>query len=106
MTRTNTEWLSDLNSEGVAYDVALNDLRQFILRGLMGYLHSRSDMAKRDMRELDHLAQDMAQDALLKIQAKQHTFQGKSKFTTWSTKIAINHLISELRRQHCQTVSL
>lgn len=106
MTRTNDEWLSDLNSTGAIHDAALNDLRQFILRGLMGYLHSRSDMTKRDMRELDHLAQDVVQEALLKIQAKHQTFQGKSKFTTWATKIAINHLISELRRQHWQTVSL
>ncbi len=104
--RTNDQWLTQLNTLGAAHDAALNDLRQFILRGLMGYLHTRSDLTRLDGRELEHLAQDMVQEALIKIQAKRHTFQGKSKFTTWATKIAINHLISELRRQHWQNVSL
>ncbi len=104
--RTNEQWLTELNSGGAAHDAALNDLRAFILRGVMGYLRTRSDLARLDARELEHLAQDMVQEALIKIQAKIDTFQGKSKFTTWATKIAINHLISELRRQHWQNVSL
>ena len=104
--RTNEQWLTELKTRDAAHDAALNDLRAFILRGVMGYLRTRSDLARLDARELEHLAQDMVQEALIKIQAKIDTFQGKSKFTTWATKIAINHLISELRRQHWQNVSL
>jgi len=104
--RTNEQWLTELNTPGVAHDAALNDLREFILRGVMGYLHTRSDLARLDGRDLAHLAQDMVQEALIKIQANIDSFQGKSKFTTWATKIAINHLISELRRRHWQNVSL
>ncbi len=104
--RTNSDWLTDLNSSGAAHDTALNDLRAFILRGLMGYLHTRSDLARLDVRELEHLAQDAVQDALIKVEAKLNTFRGNSKFTTWATKIAINQLISELRRRHWQNVSL
>ncbi len=104
--RTNDQWLTELNTRGATHDAALNDLRDFILRGVMGYLRTRSDLSRLDGRELEHLAQDMVQEALIKIQSKIDTFQGKSKFTTWATKIAINHLISELRRQHWQNVSL
>lgn len=104
--RTNSDWLTDLKSSGAVHDAALNDLRTFILRGLMGYLHTRSDLARLDIRELEHLAQDAVQDALIKVEAKLDTFRGKSKFTTWATKIAINQLISELRRQHWQNISL
>lgn len=104
--RTNPEWLTDLTSTGTTHDAALNELRAFILRGLMGYLHTRSDLARLDVRELEHLAQDAVQEALIKVQAKLDTFAGKSKFTTWATRIAINHLISELRRQHWQNLSL
>jgi len=105
--RTNEDWLRDLTDTGSqAHAQALHDLRNFVLRGIMGYLHSRSDLARLSTRDLDQLAQDTVQDTLLKVQAKIHSFQGKSKFTTWATKIAINHLISELRRRHWQSLSL
>jgi len=104
--RSNEEWLSVLRRGDTVTDQALQDLRDFMLRGIMGYLHARSDLSRLDVRDLEELAQDTVQDALLKIQAKLDTFQGKSKFTTWATKIAINHLISELRRQRWRDVSL
>ncbi len=104
--RTNETWITELKGGGAAHNRALHDLREFMLRGIMGYLHSRSDMRRLDVRDLEQLAQDAVQEALLKVRAKIDTFQGKSKLTTWATKIAINHLISELRRQHWQNVSL
>ena len=104
--RTNEEWLADIQQTGRTGDAALQDLRNFILRGILGYLRTRSDMTRLDPHDLQQLAEDTAQDALLKIQAKADTFQGKSKFTTWATKIAINHLISDLRRQRWKDVSL
>ena len=104
--RTNEDWLEALSTEGALSEEALRDLRAFILRGIMGYLRTRSDLARSDMKDLEELAQDTAQDALLKIQDKLDTFQGKSKFTTWATKIAINHLISDLRRQRWRDISL
>ncbi|MEM7034996.1 MAG: RNA polymerase sigma factor [Chloroflexota bacterium] len=104
--RTNEEWLADLKQSDLTGEAALQDLRDFILRGILGYLRTRSDMNRLDPHDLQQLAEDTAQDALLKIQAKMDTFQGKSKFTTWATKIAINHLISDLRRQRWKDVSL
>ncbi len=105
MERSNEDWLIELQSHE-AHDQALSDLRSFMLRGIMGYLNTRSDLAHFDIRDLEQLAQDIVQEALLKIQEKLDTFQGKSKFTTWTTKIAINYLISELRRQRWRDISL
>ena len=104
--RNNEEWLADLVTSGRTSEDALEDLRTFMLRGIMGYLRTRSDLNRLDARDLEQLAQDTVQDALLKVQDKIDTFQGKSKFTTWATKIAINHLISDLRRQRWRDVSL
>ena len=104
--RTNDDWLRDLNASGVTAEYALQDLRDFILRGIMGYLRTRSDLNRMEVRDLEQLAEDTAQDALLKIRDKTDTFQRRSKFTTWATKIAINHLISELRRQRWRDISL
>lgn len=44
--------------------------------------------------------------ATTKIRSKLDTFQGKSKFTTWATKIAANHTISALRRAKWRDLSL
>lgn len=104
--RSSEAWLSALQGDGSERDLALEDLRAFMLRGIMGYLNTRSDLQRLDMRDLEQLAQDTVQDALLKIQDKLETFKGRSKFTTWATKIAINHLISELRRQRWRDISL
>jgi len=104
--RTNEAWLEALKADGEVTEQALQELRDFMLRGIMGYLRARSDMAKLALKDLEQLAQDTVQEALLKIQEKLDTFQGKSKLTTWATKIAINHLISDLRRQRWRDMSL
>lgn len=104
--RTNEVWLTELKQPDSVGEIALQDLRNFILRGILGYLRTRSDLSRIDQHDLQQLAEDTAQDALLKIRDKLDTFQGKSKFTTWATKIAINHLISDLRRQRWKDISL
>jgi len=51
--RTNETWLNSLKSKGAARELALQDLRAFIFRGVMGYLHSRSDLSRLDIKDLD-----------------------------------------------------
>jgi RNA polymerase sigma-70 factor (ECF subfamily) len=52
------------------------------------------------------MAQDFAQDALLKILDNLDSFRGESKFTTWASKIAARVAISELRRARYKSFSL
>jgi RNA polymerase sigma-70 factor (ECF subfamily) len=44
-----------------------------------------------------HDAEDIVQQCLLKIFVKLHQFQGKSQFSTWITRIAINQSLMHLR---------
>lgn len=104
--RTNETWLSELRPDNPHQTQALEDLRQYLQRGVLAYLHSRSDLRDLAENELQQLSQDLAQEALLKVQANLDTFQGKSKFTTWAAKIAANHTISELRRAKWRDLSL
>jgi hypothetical protein len=60
--RTNEAWLSSLRSKGAARELALQDLRAFIFRGVMGYLHSRSDLSRLDIKDLEQLAEEKARD--------------------------------------------
>lgn len=105
--RTNDEWLADLSSSGPEREAAIEDLRARLERRVFYYLRSdRSDMSSRPTHEVRQMAQDFAQDALLKVLDNLETFRGESRFLTWATKIATRVAISELRRARWRNVSL
>jgi RNA polymerase sigma-70 factor (ECF subfamily) len=97
-SRTNEEWLADL--QGPDPEVAIEDLREIVLRGL------RAALSTRIRRDLDYVVEDFVQDALLRILDNLPSFRGESKFTTWALKIAIHVAYTELRRRRWQDVSL
>jgi RNA polymerase sigma-70 factor (ECF subfamily) len=104
--RSNAEWLSDLRNEETQA-AALADLREYLLRAVFLYLdRHREDLMHLDRRELEHLAEDFAQDALLQIQDNLDTFQGKSKFTTWAYRFVVNVAAGELRLHRWRTLSI
>lgn len=103
MKRTNEQWLADLSGEGSGYDDALMELRQLLISGLRRGLLGRVNTSA---PEFDSLADDFAQEALLKILDKLHTFAGRSQFTTWAHKIAVSVALTELRRKRWQDHSL
>ena len=105
-TRSNAEWLADLGNEETQAE-ALADLREYLLRAVFLYLdRHREDLTDLDRRELEHLAQDFAQEALLQIRAKLDTFRGDSKFTTWAYRFVINIAAGELRLHRWRTLSI
>lgn len=97
--RTNEQWLADLTASPAAQTQALEDLRQRLQRGIFFYLsRERSDLAQLSNQELTQMAEDLAQDATLRVLENLHSFRGDSRFTTWATKIAVRVAISDLRR--------
>ena len=106
MERTNEAWLNELRDDSPDQAEALEDLRQYLQRGVLAYLRNRSDLNSLAGTELQQMSEDLTQEALIKVQANLDTFQGKSKFTTWAAKIAANHTISELRRARWRDLSL
>ncbi len=106
-TRTNQEWVEHLSSDGPEQDQAIQDLRTRLQRSLYHYLRTdRSDLRDRNNDQIEQMAQDFAQDAILKVLDNLHTFRGESKFTTWATKITTRVAISELRRARYKDYSL
>lgn len=102
-TRTNEEWLADLRQEGPARGAALDDLGRILANGLRRGLVSQVDTAA---PEFDALVDDFVQEALLKILDSLDTFAGRSLFTTWANKIALNIGLTELRRKRWRDMSL
>jgi RNA polymerase sigma-70 factor (ECF subfamily) len=86
---------------------ALADLRDYLLRAVFLYLdRHRQDLIELDRRELEHLAEDFSQEALLQILDKLDTFRGESKFTTWAYRFVINVAAGELRLHRWRTLSV
>ena len=105
--RTNEEWLDELRPDSPQQAEAINDLRERLKRSIFYYLsRERSDLSSLATQEIDQMAQDVAQDAVLRVLDNLNTFRGASRLTTWATKIAIRMAISDLRRAHYRDFSL
>ena len=102
-SRSNDEWLNDLRADGDQRESALMDLRALILRGLPFALAGKLSP---DNPQFEALAEDIAQETLLKVLAHLDTFEGRSQFTTWVQKIAVREALSELRRRRWRDVPL
>lgn len=101
--RTNEQWLADLKSDGIDKESALGDLHQIILRGLP---YALSNWLPVNDPRLQALAEDTAQETLLRVLEYLDTFEGRSMFTTWVHKIAVRIALTELRRKRWENVSL
>lgn len=105
--RTNEQWLADLGGDPQSQEAALSDLRERLQRGIFYYLsRERSDLADLSHQEIGQMAEDLAQDATLRVMENMNSFRGDSRFTTWATKIAVRVAISDLRRARYKDFSL
>ena len=100
-TRTNEQWLNDLNASGEKQEAAIIDLRDLLLRATL-YFFNRNlgDFANMTRDKILHTAEDCAQDALIAIMSHLSDFRGDSRFTTWAYKFAINFSLMTARREY------
>jgi RNA polymerase sigma-70 factor (ECF subfamily) len=101
--RTNEEWLADLRDGGAAQEAALADLHAIILSGLP---YALSKWLSPSNPLFTPLAEEVAQETLLRVLANVDSFEGRSQFTTWVHKIAVRVALTELRRKRWKDVSL
>jgi RNA polymerase sigma-70 factor, ECF subfamily len=106
--RSNAQWLSDLiDPNPISRDSALTDLRERLQRGIFYYLsRERSDLSGLAAEEIQQMAEDFAQDAVLRVLNNLDSFRGDSQFTTWAMKVGVRIAITELRRSHYRDYSL
>jgi RNA polymerase sigma factor (sigma-70 family) len=91
-------WMERLRSGEPQRGDAIEELRFILHRGLSRSLNMRYGVPFQ--------ADDIVQDALLKILDSLDQFEGRSRFITWAMTIATRVGISSLRRQHKREVSL
>jgi RNA polymerase sigma-70 factor (ECF subfamily) len=102
-TRSNEQWVEDLREPGARREGALDDLRQVLANGLRRGLVGQVDTAA---PEFETLVDDFVQETLLKVLDNLDSFAGRSLFTTWANKIALNIALTELRRKRWRDSSL
>jgi RNA polymerase sigma-70 factor (ECF subfamily) len=96
-------WLRDLRSDGATRDEAIARLHALLLRA------ARFECARRRPtlphlrgNDLDDLANQAADDALVSVLARLDDFRGASRFTTWVYKFALLEAAVKLRKRSWQ----
>ena len=97
------EWVRSLRASGAAREEAVARLHALLLRG------ARFEVARRRRtlphlrgNELDEIALEAADDALMSVLARLDDFRGESRFTTWVYKFALLEAAVKLRRRAWQ----
>jgi RNA polymerase sigma-70 factor (ECF subfamily) len=90
-------WLDALRSEGHVREEAVVRLHALLLRA------ARFEVARRRAasggNDLDDIALQSADDALVAVLAKLDDFRGRSRFTTWAYKFALLEAAVKMRRR-------
>ena len=97
------EWLRELRADGSAKDEAIARLHALLLRA------ARFEVARRrpslpHLRgdELDDIANEAADDAIMSVLRRLDDFRGASRFTTWVYKFALLEAAVKLRKRAWQ----
>jgi len=106
-TRTNEDWLHDLQAGGAVQENAISELRNILLRAVLYFFNRNlNDLGGLARDDILQLAEDCAQEALISVMNHLSDFRGDSKFTTWVYKFAINTALMTARRERWKGVSL
>jgi RNA polymerase sigma-70 factor (ECF subfamily) len=97
------EWLSSLRAEGATRDEAIARLHALLLRAAR-FEVGRRQAALPHLRgsELDDIATEAADDALMSVLKRLDDFRGASRFTTWVYKFALLEAAVKLRKRAWQ----
>ena len=102
LDRDTREWLTRLRSDGAVRDEAVADLHALLLRAARFETSRRRAVHPHLRGDLDDIAQEAADDALLAVLARLDDFRGLSRFTTWAYKFALNQASVKVRKRAWQ----
>jgi RNA polymerase sigma-70 factor (ECF subfamily) len=101
--RSSEAWLEALRAEGSRREEAISDLYALLLRAARFELRRRrAALSHVRGEELEDIARQAADDALMAVLAKLDEFRGASRFTTWAYKFALLEAGVKLRRRAWQ----
>src|SRR5437764_6181319 len=93
-------WLETLRSDGARYDAAIMRLHALLVSEARYQVRRRTaSLAHPSGRDLDDLAMQAADDALVAILGKLDRFRGDALFTTWARRFAELEVPGKIRRR-------
>jgi len=93
------DWVAALSIPGPGQDQAMVQLHQLMLRASRHQVaRMRSTLAGVGNDRVEEIANQAADEAMMSVLTKLHTFEGRSRFTTWAYKFAILQSATEVRR--------
>lgn len=93
-------WVGDLNDPGPLGHAAQRSLHDMLLRATRHQVwRLRQQLPGAGPADLEDLAQQAADDALIAVLGKLATFEGRSRFSTWVYKFGVLHAGVAVRRQ-------
>jgi RNA polymerase sigma-70 factor (ECF subfamily) len=105
--RTNAGWVDGLSGPEGPDAEALAELRAHLQRAALFSIRRRLAAARGVMSdEIDSLAEDCAQEALLIALQNPGSFRGEARFVTWASAIAVGVAMAALRRRMWRDLSL
>ena len=103
MTEPSYDWPAALRGEAPERDRAIAELHRLMLRAARFELNRRrAALSHVRGEELDDIATQAADDALMAVLAKLDDYRGESRFTTWAYKFALVEAGVKLRRRAWQ----
>jgi RNA polymerase sigma-70 factor (ECF subfamily) len=98
-----SEWLRSLRAEDGTREAAIARLHAVLLRAArFEVARRRSTLPHLRGNELDDIANEAADDALMSVHWRLDDFRGASRFTTWAYKFALLEAAVKLRRRAWQ----
>jgi RNA polymerase sigma-70 factor, ECF subfamily len=93
-------WLAQLHANGAVHEAAIGRLHTLLLREARYEVRRRTaGLAHPSGRDLEDLALQAADDALIAILAKLDQFRGDALFTTWARRFAALEVPGKIRRR-------
>jgi RNA polymerase sigma-70 factor, ECF subfamily len=95
-------WLRALDATGPERDDAVERLHALLVCAAFAEVDRRRSSTAAAAGDLDDLAVQAADDALMAVLRKLHSYRGDSRFTTWAYKFALLEAAAALRRRPWQ----
>lgn len=89
-------WRTALDDAGTKRDAALARLHEMLLRVAVREAYRRGPIFRIGGPELDDLAHQAANDAMVSLLGKLSTFRGESRFTTWAYRFVVLEVSNKL----------
>lgn len=97
-------WIEGLRDAGARRERTLGELREVLLKVAHRQVHDRrAQLGYATGPELDDLAQQAADDALIAIDGALDGFRGESRFTTWAYKFVVFQVSAKVSHHAWQT---